>query len=161
MQLQKHFTDNSLVVLNYTWSKNLTTASNDFRAPQNTYNILGDYGPADIDRRHIFTGSYVYTLPFFRGQQGLVGHVLGGWELSGIVYLNSGKHFTASASSLSQDKGGLGLNGNTFSGARPDQVGDPNTGPRNITQWWNLAAFSFVPNTQFRPGNEKRGTLIG
>jgi hypothetical protein len=77
------------------------------------------------------------------------------------VYLNSGRHFTATASSSSQDKGGLGLNSATFSGARPDLVGNQNSGPRTIDQWWNTSAFAFVPAGQIRPGNEKRGTLVG
>lgn len=74
---------------NYTWSKNLTTASNDYRALQCTYDLLAEYGPADIDRRHVFTGSYVYYLPFYKDQKGIAGHVLGGWELSGIGYLSA------------------------------------------------------------------------
>jgi hypothetical protein len=120
------------------------------------------YGPADIDRRHIFTGSYVYTLPFYKSQKGVVGHVLGGWELSGIGYLNTGLHYSASASSFSQDHGGLGLNGNTFSGARPDLIGDPQSGaPHTIKQWFNTSAFAFVPAGQIRPGNEGRGTIVG
>ena len=160
-QLQKHFGSNSLIVVNYTWSKNLTTASNDFRAPQYTYNLDAEYGPADIDRRHVFTGSYVYYLPFFKRQQGLIGHALGGWELSGIGYLYSGLHSTATASSRNQDFGGLGLNSATFSGARPDIIGDPQQGaPNTIAEWFNTSAFALVPNTEIRPGNEKRGTIV-
>jgi hypothetical protein len=161
-QFQKRFTGNSLIVANYTWSKNLTTASNDYRAPQYTYDLNAEYGPADIDRRHVFTGSYVYYLPFFKSQQGFVGHVLGGWELSGIGYLYSGLHYTARASTFSQDHAGLGLNGNTFSGARPDLISSPQQGaPHTIDEWFNKAAFAFVPSTEIRPGNEKRGTIEG
>lgn len=161
-QFQKRFTGNSLIVANYTWSKNMTTASNDYRAPQYTYDLNAEYGPADIDRRHVFTGSYVYYLPFYKKQQGFVGHVLGGWELSGIGYLYSGLHYTASASTFSQDHAGLGLNGNTFSGARPDLIGNPQQGaPHSINEWFNKGAFAFVPSTDIRPGNEHRGTIEG
>lgn len=168
-QFQKKLSGNSLIVANYTWSKNLTTASNDYRAPQYTYDLNAEYGPADFDRRHVFTGSYVYTLPFFKTQQGFVGHVLGGWELSGIGYLYSGLHYTASASASSQDKGGLGLNSPTFSSARPDLVGDPQQGaPHTIHEWFNTSAFALVPCTktscppsEIRPGNEHRGTIEG
>jgi hypothetical protein len=161
-QFQQHLGENSLITANYTWSKNLTTASNDYRAAQYSYDLLAEYGPADIDRRHIFTGSYVYTLPFYKGQKGVVGHVLGGWELSGIGYLNTGLHFSASASTFSQDLGGLGLNGNTFSGARPDLIGNPQSGaPHTIKEWFNTSAFAFVPAGEIRPGNEKRGTIVG
>jgi len=161
-QFQKHLSGNSLITANYTWSKNLTTASNDYRAPQYSYNIRAEYGPADIDRRHVFTGSYVYTLPFYKSQQGFVGHALGGWELSGIGYLYAGLHFTASASCFSQDKGGLGLCSATFSGARPDLVGNPQSGaPHTINKWFNTSAFGFVPSGQIRPGDEHRGTIVG
>jgi hypothetical protein len=161
-QFQHHLGENSLITANYTWSKNLTTASNDYRAAQYSYDLLAEYGPADIDRRHVFTGSYVYTLPFYESQRGVVGHVLGGWELSGIGYLYTGLHFTASASSFSEDPAGLGLNGNTYSGARPDLVGNPQAGaPHTISQWFNTSAFAFVPSGEIRPGNEKRGTIVG
>jgi hypothetical protein len=161
-QFQKHLSGNSLILVNYTWSKNLTTASNDYRAPQYSYNLRADYGPADIDRRHIFNASYIYTLPFYRSQQGVVGHTLGGWEVAGILYLNTGLHYTASASCFSQDKGGLGLCSATFSGARPDLIGDPQSGaPHAINQWFNKSAFAFVPGGQIRPGDEPRGTIVG
>ena len=91
-----------------------------------------------------------------------MGHVLGGWEVAGIGYLNTGLHFTASASCFSQDKGGLGLCSATFSGARPDLVGDPQSGaPHTIDQWFNKSAFAFVPSGEIRPGNEQRGTIVG
>ena len=104
----------------------------------------------------------MYYLPFYKNQQGFVGHVLGGWELSGIGYLNSGLHYTASASTFSQDHAGLGLNGATFSGARPDIIGNPQQGaPHTINQWINTSAFAFVPSTEIRPGNEHHGTIEG
>jgi hypothetical protein len=158
-QFQKQFTDGSLIVLNYTWSHALGTATSDFRSPQNVYDIQADYGPLDFDRRHIVTANYVYNLPFFKSQQGFAGHVLGGWELSGIVYINSGSHLTVSAS---RDPAGLAVRGNTNSSGRPDLVGDPNSGaPHTTAQWFNKNAFALVPAGQIRPGNEPRGTVIG
>jgi hypothetical protein len=159
-QFQKRFSSSSTVVLGYTWSHALGTATNDFRAPQVSNNIAAEYGDLDYDRRHIFTASYVYTLPFYKNQQGFAGHALGGWELSGIAYVNTGSHLTAS---LSRDPAGLGLRDpNTFEGGRPDIVGDPNSGaPHTIAQWFNPTAFTAVPTGEIRPGNEPRGTIIG
>jgi len=64
--------------------------------------------------------------------------------------------------------GGLGLAGNTNSGARPDIVGDPQQGaPHTIKEWFNTAAFQLVcppggcPNAPIRPGDEKRGAIVG
>ena len=159
-QLQKRFSSNSTVVLNYTWSHALGTASSDFRAPQDTSDIAGEYGNLDYDRRQIFTASYVYTLPFYKNQQGFAGHVLGGWEVSGIAYINTGNYLTAS---LSRDPAGLGLRDpNTFEGGRPDIVGDPNANaPHTIAAWFNASAFAAVPAGQIRVGNEPRGTIVG
>lgn len=172
-QFQKQFTNNSQIVLNYTWSHNLTDASENFRGAQNTYNLKGDWGNSVFDRRHIFSGSYVYFLPFFRGQQGLAGHVLGGWELSGVVYLTSGKHYDPSMSSCRGDFAGIGLCGNTWSGDRPDMIADPNSGaPHTINEWFNTAAF-VIPGCDvshprchpadppLRPGNAHRGVIVG
>ena len=172
-QLQKRFTNNSQIVLNYTWSHDLTDASENFRGAQNTYNIKGDWGNSVFDRRHVFSGSYVYFLPFFKRQQGFKGHVLGGWELSGIVYLTSGRHYDPSANSCFDDFAGLGLCGNTWSGARPDMLADPNSvAPHRVGEWFNTAAY-VIPgcppsaptcapaNPPLRPGNAARGSIVG
>jgi hypothetical protein len=157
---QKKFSENSLIVFNYTWSHALGTATSDFRAPQNTYNIAGEYGNLDYDRRHIMTASYVYNLPFFKNQSGITGHVLGGWEVSGIFSAQSGSHLTAS---LSSDPAGLGVrDGNSFAGGRPNLVGNPNANaPHTITQWFNKTAFTAVPAGTIAVGNEGRGTIVG
>ena len=172
-QLQKQFSGNSQIVLNYSWSHNLTDASENFRGAQNTYNLKGDWGNSVFDRRHIFSGSYVYFLPFYKRQQGLIGHLLGGWELSGVVYLTSGKHYDTSANSCVEDFAGLGLCGNTWSGDRPDMISDPNLGaPHKVSEWFNTAAF-LIPgcttadptcspkDPPVRPGNAHRGVIVG
>ncbi len=83
--LQKRIGANSLLNLNYTWSKAMTNAFNDTSPAQNTYNLAAEYGPARYDRTHIFNANFVYDLPFFQSQSGFAGHILGGWEVSGIA----------------------------------------------------------------------------
>jgi hypothetical protein len=159
-QLRRQFSSNSTVTVNYTYSHAIGTATNDFRAPQATYDIAAEYGNLDYDRRHVFTATYIYTLPFFKSQSGFAGHVLGGWELAGIFFANTGSHLTAT---LSRDPAGLGLRDpNTFEGGRPDIVGDPNKGaPHTLDKWFNASAFAAVPAGEIRPGNEPRGTVVG
>jgi hypothetical protein len=156
----KHFSENTLVVLNYTWSHALGTASNDYRAPQNSQDIRAEYGNLDYDRRQVFTANYVYALPFFKSEQGFAGHTLGGWQLSGLFYAYTGSFLTASAS---RDPAGLGLRDpNTFEGGRPDIIGDPNSNaPHTLAEWFNTSAFALVPAGQIRPGDEPRGTIEG
>ena len=159
-QLRKQFSSNSTVTVNYTWSHALGTATSDYRAPQATYDISAEYGALDYDRRHIFSADYVYSLPFLKTQKGVVGHALGGWEVAGIFFANTGSHLTAS---LPRDPAGLGLRDpKTFEGGRPDIIGNPNTGaPHTISTWFNPSAFAAVPTGQIRPGNEPRGTIVG
>jgi outer membrane receptor protein involved in Fe transport len=165
--LQKRFGGGSLVGVNYTWAKSLTNRPDqpggNLPVPQNTYNLNAEYGPSRFDRRNVFNANWVYELPFFTKQEGLVGRTLGGWEFSGIVELQSGQWLTAIGNS-SLDPGGLGV----FTSAtapnfpRPDQVGNPNKGaPHTVADWYNVSAFADVPANEFRPGNSPRGSILG
>ena len=137
----------------YTFSKSLGVSS-----VQNTYNLNADYGVQQRD--NMFVAQAVYNIPFYRDQHGIVGHLLGGYELSGILNLSAGGLSTASTSN--QDPAGLGLiSSGTGAVARPDRVGDANNGPRTIKQWFNTSAFAYVPASQARPGNESVGTIYG
>ncbi|MGH9523074.1 MAG: carboxypeptidase regulatory-like domain-containing protein [Terriglobales bacterium] len=174
-QFQKQFTSNSQMVVNYTWSHNLTDASENFRGAENTYNLKRDWGNSVFDQRHVLTASYVYFLPFHKNQEGFVGHVLGGWELSGIFDITSGKHYDFSTVSCNEDYVGLGTCGNTWAGDPPDQIADPNVGaPNTITQWFNPLAFAYTGCTAaklkctaadqggtppLRQGNAPRGSI--
>ena len=99
VKVQKKFSGKSYIDANYTFSKALTNAQADYTGgPQNLYNINADYGRAAIDRSDILTVDGVWELPWYREQKGLVGHVVGGWELSGIYALNSGLPLTVTMS---------------------------------------------------------------
>jgi hypothetical protein len=79
----------------YTWSRNLSDQSNDRgSANTDTYDLNLDYGPTALNTPNIFIANYVYDLPFFHDQRGLVGHTLGGWEVSGITTVESGQSTT-------------------------------------------------------------------
>jgi hypothetical protein len=155
--------ENNLLTLNYTWSHALTDAPSQYNTPQNMYDIHAEYGPADFDRRHIFTGSYIYHLPFYRLQQGFTGHVLGGWEISGIVYAQTG--LAQSVTGVFIDPAGLGVanftTGPIFD-ARPDQLANPNrNAPHTISNWFDTSLFVDPPANGIRPGNAPRGSIIG
>src|SRR6185436_437733 len=80
---ERRFTGASQVKLAYTWSKNLTNNPSDrSNSPQNPYDIAIEYQRASLDRRHVLNVNYVYELPWFRGQNGFTGKVLGGWQFS-------------------------------------------------------------------------------
>ena len=143
----------------YTYSKDLTTNSYDRdHQTSNTYNFLMDYGPAQYNTPHIFTANYVYDLPFFRGQQGFEGRVLGGWEVSGITQFTSGSNFTVVQSRDPWDPGatnvGIGLGSGV---ARPDIVA-PIRHPKSVSQWFSTDSFAQAVN---HFGSESIGKLLG
>jgi hypothetical protein len=160
-QFQKRWGQSSLFVFNYTWSHNLTDNPSDrSNAPQNVYNILAEYGPSSLDRRHNVTASYVYGLPWYRAQEGAVGHILGGWEVSGLIYYYTGTPLTVTTSNT--DPGGLGLLGASASSARPDMTGNPNAGAAHtVASFFNTSAFTPNLQTSDRPGNAGRGVVTG
>jgi hypothetical protein len=108
----------------YTWSKNLTDATNDRDAvdfPQDPLNFRAEYAEARTSRPHIFSASYVYELPFFRKHpNGLVRGVLGGWEFAGITDISSGQPVARVVSGAS--------NVAATTGQYPNVVSDPNSG---------------------------------
>jgi hypothetical protein len=163
---QRRFTGASQIGLAYTWSKNLTDNQTDrSTAPQNSYNNKADYGRATLDRRHVLTISYIYELPFYRGQHDFAGKLLGGWQVSGLALYRSGVPFTPATSSF--DAAGLGLVPALVAGARPNALCDPNSNaPRTLQQYFNTACFQGNPTVTTTGvanviGNSSRGAIDG
>jgi Carboxypeptidase regulatory-like domain len=82
----------------YTFSKEIDDVSNatvSFDTRFNNQKIASDSrGLGDFDRRHRFVTSAVYELPFYGKAQGWTGYALGGWQVSGVLTLQSGLPFT-------------------------------------------------------------------
>ncbi len=70
-----------------------------------TGNARYNYGPSDFNRTNLFTLSHVWQLPFGPGSHylssGVLGHILGPWELNGIFHYASGMPYTPVADSIS------------------------------------------------------------
>jgi len=162
-QLQTRIREDSHIVVNYTWSHAMSDSGGvefGFFPPQNIYHPRAEYSDASFDRRHILNASYVYTLPLYSGQRGWLGHVLGGWQLSGIFFAQSGEPVTVSG--IDFDPAGLGLLGNYWTSRRPDQLGDPNrNAPHTINQWFDTSVFGPPPADGIRPGNARPNSVVG
>ncbi|HEY1992852.1 MAG TPA: adenylyl cyclase, partial [Edaphobacter sp.] len=188
----KKFSGQSYFDANYTWSRALTNAINDYStAPQNVYNINGDYGRAVYDRTNILTFDGVYELPWYRDQKGVAGHLIGGWELTGLYTINSGLPLTVTLSSaggticyactttatqtsvlglpnggVANDSAGLGImNSPDPASLRPNQVMNPNNGYgqqiHTRLNWFYRPAFVSPTAAAVQVGNEKRGAING
>ena len=159
---QKRFKGLNQISASYTWSKNMTdNASDRSNAPQNTYNFnSGEYGPAAYDRKQVFNLNFVYEIPVFTTQKGLVGKTLGGWEASAIAQYYTGLAYTVTTSS--SDPAALGLIGSSASSARPDLLCNPYSGWTSTrTSWFNTACFINPAAGQHHVGDEGRGVLRG
>ena len=76
-----------------------------------------DVGPSGYDRRHVAVVNFIYDIPVFRHTQSrLVRSTLGGWEVSGIVTMESGLPLNVG---LTNNQSGNFVSGNN----RPDLTG--------------------------------------
>jgi Carboxypeptidase regulatory-like domain len=136
--------------LNYTLSRNRTTASNDRDSvdqPQNPNNLKAEYADARTDRRHIFNATYIYELPFFMHDKNeLLKAALGGWQISGFTTLQSGPPVPRILVS-------------TNGGRRGNQATETGT-PTVLNQglvWFDASVFK--PNADGTYGNSGRAML--
>jgi len=149
----------------YTWSRSLdegaggNSSTGESRINiQNPRNLLADYGLSNFNYGQRFTLSTVYQIPVGHGRKflsnanRLADGVVGGWQLTSIVTLESGAPFSVSLASASANTG-------TFT--RPNRICNGNlpSGQQKITEWYNVACFVTPPLYTF--GNTGRNVLIG
>jgi hypothetical protein len=182
-KLEKRFSHGYNLLFAYTFSHDIGSAEGDpaggSGAVQNPYNLQEERGNVAPDFKHVFVASYLYQLPFGRGQRfgadmgRVVNMVAGDWELSGITTARSGEHFTPCVSFDPTNTG-------TFC-AWPDKIANPSNfsfntpgqsalgcppGHQSLTCWYNQAAFTIPPlaagqtfSHQF--GDSGNGALVG
>jgi hypothetical protein len=126
---------------------------------QNAFNPSANYGNSNFDIRNAFKGSALYQLPFGRGRQflnnnTLLDELIGGWQTSGTVVLQSGQPFTPY---MNVDNS-FSLGSNNFKWY-PNEIGNPKLSGRGVNQWFNEAAFAVPASGTF--GNERRNQLTG
>jgi len=107
--LQAEFRANNLfkqlgVRAGYTYSRTLDNVSEIFSSgvagntlafAQNPWDTgRGEYSYSGLDIPHQFSIAATEQLPFFTGQHGLFGHVLGGWSVSANYIWASGQRYT-------------------------------------------------------------------
>jgi Carboxypeptidase regulatory-like domain len=85
---EKRFSHGLQFQASYTFSKSLDNASS-FESALNPINFNSTYGPSAFDARNRFVFNYVWDLPVPK-LAGFRGKLLDGWELSGILTLQSG-----------------------------------------------------------------------
>ena len=79
---------------NFTWAKALGTgaevqATSEY-TPDDPFNLNQMYGRQAFDRKITYNAMFVYEPPFYKGQQGVVGRLLGGWIFSSVFAAGTG-----------------------------------------------------------------------
>jgi len=131
---------------------------------QNPFDLAAERGRSMFDARNRFVLSYQWKLPFLQHSSNWYGHVLGNWQLNGIMTAMSGTPFTVfDSSDVSLQGQAPEISG--FSSNRPNVVGNPNSGPHTAAEWFNVSAFQQLapdPLGRFEVfGNEGRNSVQG
>ncbi len=165
-QLRQRFAHGFTYLVSYTWSRSFDELSgignvignNGFA--QNPDQIGADYGPANFDQPQRLTASGVWELPVGKGKHYSLGPgdwILGGWKLSGIYTLTSGRTLSVYGySGPSYDEMGSPFNGRY----RANQSGDPYGGiSQSPSEWFKASVYSAPPPGTY--GDSGKGSLRG
>jgi hypothetical protein len=89
--------------LTYTWAHNIDNASEIYATtgagllnfPQNPFNAgAGERGNSNFDYRHTMGLQFMYDVPFFKEQHGVLGRALGGWQANVTYRFATGQPYT-------------------------------------------------------------------
>lgn len=123
LSVSRRFNGGLALTGGYTWSKLIDNNSEIFASAglsngslSVTPHLLGgernERAVSLFDRTHRAVFTYVYELPFMRDQKGVLGQIVGGWQLSGITTFETGVPFTVT--------NGVDANGVGGNNDRPD-----------------------------------------
>ncbi len=116
--------------------------------PTDSFNRHQDYGNVSATRRHRWLSTAIWQLPVGRGKAFGGGMnrgadlLVGGWQLSNILLLQSGTFLTATLPNYDIDPSGTGSGPIGGASQRPDRVANGNSKAHNRNQWFNNAAFA-------------------
>ena len=154
----EHRDRNLLATASYSWSHALDNTNSPYGgtpvAVLLDYDQAANYGNSSQDERHIFSSSFVYSLPFGKGQRfgGSVNHafdlLIGGWQVNDIVQLSTGQPIDIQA-------GGSGKQTVTN---RPDLIA-PIKYPKSLTEWFDPSSFSST-NLPYQQATDGTGNLV-
>jgi hypothetical protein len=109
-----------------------------------------------IDQRHRLTLSFLWSLPFGKGMPflntgGITNQILGGWQINGILFTQTGLWFSPVLQTSTT---------NTGTSSRPDIIpGAKVVYPKTLLNWFSPSAFT-TP-AQYTYGNAGRNTILG
>src|ERR1051326_7858885 len=142
----------------FTFANNRSNYLNTF----DPYNVTSHWTRDAADRRRYFSGSAVWELPVGKGKHllGSAGRwtnlAAGNWTLHALTILASGQYYSPLFTGPDPANASP-----TFVTALPDCVGDPNSGAKTSSRWFNPTAFSIPSPAAGRYGSCEMNVLEG
>jgi outer membrane receptor protein involved in Fe transport len=147
-KVDRRFTRGYSILASYTWSHSRDNGPAPFdlkgnNGPQNPFDVNAEYANSDTDIRNVFVASQIIELPFGKGKHFLsnsgtmMDAIVGGWHLNSITTLQGGRPFNIVSNANNQ----------AYPSLRPNLVGNPSSGHRSTSSWFNPAAFT-IPTGQ-------------
>jgi len=127
LEVRRRLSNNFMITGGYTWSKlisnadevfgiGLATTSAFFALPYAFGGSQFERSVSIFDRTHKANLTWVYEIPFSRDQRGIVGRIIGGWQLSGVTTWESGVPYSV-FNGLDSDGLGGGIERPSFNAA--------------------------------------------
>jgi hypothetical protein len=140
---QRRYSKGVTVQANYTWAKSLDDISRGRAELSQPWpmNVRLNYGRSDWDTRHRAVGSFVWDIPWKGAPGSAFSRLFGGWQLTGIFTLQSGRPFTIYPGVAISYSGTGGERADYVGGVSPNLSGDRSQSER-LAAWFNIAAFA-------------------
>lgn len=152
-KVEKRFSKGLAFVASYTWSHTIDDGNEsldeNLSGTANPYNYSAERGNSSLDRRHNFTTSATYELPFRFGHKALR-TMLGGWQLGGLLSFRTGYPYDISYPGDPQNSGTRN---------RGDRIATGTLDHPTIDRWFDQNAF--VQSAPGVFGNTGRNVLYG
>ena len=78
----------------YSHSTDEQSALGLFYNGNNPLNLRSAYGNSDFDRTHVISFTYLYQLPTFSTESGVLSRIINGWGMEGLTILQSGQPYS-------------------------------------------------------------------
>ncbi len=158
-KLERRFSSGLQFLGAYTFSKNLdyggsaASGGGSVGNPQTVTNLTAGRGPSGFDVKHRLIANFLYELPFGAGKRyastGPARWVAGGWTVSGIATISTGRPFSV----------GLASGVNNGAPSWPNRIGSGKLASPDRALWFDPTAFAAPPPNTY--GNVGRGVLYG
>ncbi len=154
--LRRRFNNGLFYRVNYVYSKSIDnsstfsgTGNGGPRQIQDPNNLAAERGRSNFDVGHTFTMNFSYQAPWRRAQWKWL---MGGWQMAGTGRANTGAPFTPTTSNFNLSLG---------TAIRPDRLGKGAMANPTPDRWFDVSAFSVVPNGSYRFGSSGRNIIDG